>query len=401
MGGRRERTGAWTSAPRTPSGHGPASTRWSWPATRRRRVPDDVALRRIWSNPPIRIGKAALHDLLPRWLDRLAPGRTAWLVVAEAPRRRLPRGVVGGRGLGHRAPRRRAGYRLLAGPAGRREASDHVTSPTSAAPSSSASTATGGDRTDGRLALLLDGVQNPFNVGAILRTAAAFSVDHLWLVGRRLAHRRQGPEDARSAPSASAPGPTRDLRRGRRPRTRRATGSSGVELADGAPRRSTSSTCRGACASPIGHEDRGLSKELPRRCDDRRLPPPARPHRLAQRRDRRSIACYEARAPGAGNRRRRRTPDPSCLSARAGSANADGAGGPAQRRRGSTSTRRRPGGRVTAARASQQRLVVGGPQQPLAVGGPEHLDAAAGRRSASTNAGADGPDTTAIAVAGG
>ena len=38
-------------------------------------------------------------------------------------------------------------------------------------------------RTDQRLGLLLDGVQNPFNVGAILRTAAAFSVDHLWLVG--------------------------------------------------------------------------------------------------------------------------------------------------------------------------------------------------------------------------
>jgi len=26
-------------------------------------------------------------------------------------------------------------------------------------------------------------VQNPFNVGAIVRTAAAMSVDHLWLVG--------------------------------------------------------------------------------------------------------------------------------------------------------------------------------------------------------------------------
>ena len=40
-------------------------------------------------------------------------------------------------------------------------------------------------RTEQRLGLLLDGVQNPFNVGAILRTAAAFSVDHLWLVVQR------------------------------------------------------------------------------------------------------------------------------------------------------------------------------------------------------------------------
>ena len=31
-------------------------------------VPADVQLRTIWSNPPIRIGKAALHDLLVRWL---------------------------------------------------------------------------------------------------------------------------------------------------------------------------------------------------------------------------------------------------------------------------------------------------------------------------------------------
>jgi 16S rRNA (guanine1207-N2)-methyltransferase len=37
----------------------------------------------IWSNPPIRIGKAALHELLIRWLGRLAPGGQACLVVAR------------------------------------------------------------------------------------------------------------------------------------------------------------------------------------------------------------------------------------------------------------------------------------------------------------------------------
>jgi 16S rRNA (guanine1207-N2)-methyltransferase len=35
----------------------------------------------IWSNPPIRIGKAALHALLTRWLARLAPDAHASLVV--------------------------------------------------------------------------------------------------------------------------------------------------------------------------------------------------------------------------------------------------------------------------------------------------------------------------------
>jgi 16S rRNA (guanine1207-N2)-methyltransferase len=35
----------------------------------------------LWSNPPIRIGKAALHELLSRWLGRLAPTGAAVLVV--------------------------------------------------------------------------------------------------------------------------------------------------------------------------------------------------------------------------------------------------------------------------------------------------------------------------------
>jgi 16S rRNA G1207 methylase RsmC len=37
----------------------------------------------IWSNPPIRIGKAALHELLLTWLARLAPDGVARLVVAR------------------------------------------------------------------------------------------------------------------------------------------------------------------------------------------------------------------------------------------------------------------------------------------------------------------------------
>lgn len=37
----------------------------------------------IWSNPPIRIGKTALHDLLLTWLPRLTAEGTAWLVVGR------------------------------------------------------------------------------------------------------------------------------------------------------------------------------------------------------------------------------------------------------------------------------------------------------------------------------
>lgn len=38
-------------------------------------------------------------------------------------------------------------------------------------------------RSAGRIALLLDGVQSPYNVGAMVRTAAAYRVEHLYLCG--------------------------------------------------------------------------------------------------------------------------------------------------------------------------------------------------------------------------
>jgi 16S rRNA (guanine1207-N2)-methyltransferase len=48
-------------------------------------APDDpavpAAFRLIWSNPPIRIGKPALHALLATWLARLEPAGAAYLVV--------------------------------------------------------------------------------------------------------------------------------------------------------------------------------------------------------------------------------------------------------------------------------------------------------------------------------
>ncbi|GAA3589101.1 methyltransferase [Nonomuraea rosea] len=46
-------------------------------------VPDDVKFRAIWSNPAIRIGKQALHDMLTRWLTRLTPDGVAYLVVQK------------------------------------------------------------------------------------------------------------------------------------------------------------------------------------------------------------------------------------------------------------------------------------------------------------------------------
>ena len=46
-------------------------------------VPDDLDFDEIWSNPPIRVGKQALHDLLLTWLPRLTPEGHARLVVGK------------------------------------------------------------------------------------------------------------------------------------------------------------------------------------------------------------------------------------------------------------------------------------------------------------------------------
>jgi len=44
-------------------------------------IPDDLRFDLLWSNPPIRVGKAVLHALLATWLPRLAPAGVAHLVV--------------------------------------------------------------------------------------------------------------------------------------------------------------------------------------------------------------------------------------------------------------------------------------------------------------------------------
>lgn len=46
-------------------------------------VPASVGFDLIWSNPPIRVGKAVLHQLLMAWLPRLNIGGQAWLVVQK------------------------------------------------------------------------------------------------------------------------------------------------------------------------------------------------------------------------------------------------------------------------------------------------------------------------------
>jgi 16S rRNA G1207 methylase RsmC len=52
-------------------------------ATSPAQVPAEAVFDEIWSNPPIRIGKPALHALLLGWLPRLVPGGRALLVVGK------------------------------------------------------------------------------------------------------------------------------------------------------------------------------------------------------------------------------------------------------------------------------------------------------------------------------
>jgi 16S rRNA (guanine1207-N2)-methyltransferase len=46
-------------------------------------VPEDLVFDEIWSNPPIRVGKQALHELLLSWLPRMRPGGRALMVVGK------------------------------------------------------------------------------------------------------------------------------------------------------------------------------------------------------------------------------------------------------------------------------------------------------------------------------
>lgn len=90
-------------------------------ASRPEQVPDAVRFAAIYSNPPIRIGKPALHGLLRYWLRRVLPGAAGWLVVQRnLGSDSLARWLIE-QGYPTRRIHAERGYRLLevdAGPAG-------------------------------------------------------------------------------------------------------------------------------------------------------------------------------------------------------------------------------------------------------------------------------------------
>ena len=46
-------------------------------------VSEEIRFGAIWSNPPIRVGKAELHAMIEKWLPRLISGGEAYFVVAK------------------------------------------------------------------------------------------------------------------------------------------------------------------------------------------------------------------------------------------------------------------------------------------------------------------------------
>jgi 16S rRNA (guanine1207-N2)-methyltransferase len=82
-------------------------------ATRPEDVPETVGFAAIWSNPPIRIGKDALHELLTTWLARLNPEGVARLVVHKHLGSDSLASWLGQQGWPARRLSSRKGYRIL------------------------------------------------------------------------------------------------------------------------------------------------------------------------------------------------------------------------------------------------------------------------------------------------
>ncbi len=121
-------------------------------------------------------------------------------------------------------------------------------------------------RTNGRLALVLDNVANPFNLGSIVRTAAAERVNHLWIGG--------GTEPSHDKVNKTALGTARYLTW-----TVTDDGPSAVQAAKAAGYRTVAIELTTDAiplhqvemgtdvALVIGHEDRGVTAATLAQCD--------------------------------------------------------------------------------------------------------------------------------------
>jgi len=119
-----------------------------------------------------------------------------------------------------------------------------------------------------KLALVLDDVQNPFNIGSIARSAAAYGIEHLWLteascpldhpkVQKTALGSQRFISWTATATISEALSAARDA----------GYTTVGLELADGA-QPIDECDLTGDIALVVGHEDRGISKEGLAACDE-------------------------------------------------------------------------------------------------------------------------------------
>jgi 16S rRNA (guanine1207-N2)-methyltransferase len=76
-------------------------------------VPVELRFDAIYSNPPVRVGKAPLHELLVRWLPRLKPGAPAYLVVQRNLGADSLAAWLGQQGFQVNRLKSKKGYRIL------------------------------------------------------------------------------------------------------------------------------------------------------------------------------------------------------------------------------------------------------------------------------------------------
>jgi tRNA (guanosine-2'-O-)-methyltransferase len=123
-------------------------------------------------------------------------------------------------------------------------------------------------RTEGRLSLVLDGVQGPFNVGSIIRTAAAYRLDTLWVTATAT-----GPDNPKVGKTAlgtdrffttvDVPTATEAIDEARAGGYRVV----GLELAEGATPIHLADLGAELCLV-VGNEDHGISKAGLAACDE-------------------------------------------------------------------------------------------------------------------------------------
>lgn len=120
--------------------------------------------------------------------------------------------------------------------------------------------------TTGRLALVLDGVQNPFNLGSISRLAAAFGVEQVWISGTLELGNAKVQKTAMGTDRLLTWHPTDTVTQALDGAKQAGYRTVGIELTDAA-RPLFDVDLGGDIALVVGHEERGLSAAALRACD--------------------------------------------------------------------------------------------------------------------------------------